>query len=93
MQVPRHLGKLELAAAALVSRTWTDVALDMLWEELESVHPLMALLRPVRRRVHGWDWDNGFPSGDWTRFVSYAKRVRSLSYSATTSEREGEIPN
>ncbi|KIO16506.1 hypothetical protein M407DRAFT_33855 [Tulasnella calospora MUT 4182] len=80
MQVLRNLGKPELAAAALTCRTWTDVALDMLWEELESVCPIMALLGPISKHENGWDWDSGFPSGDWTRFSSYVKRVRSLSY-------------
>ncbi|KAG8921376.1 hypothetical protein FRC00_008744, partial [Tulasnella sp. 408] len=81
MQVLRNLEKPELAAAALVCRrTWTNLALDVLWEELESLRPIMAILGPVRRYRDGWDWDDGLPSGDWTRFTSYAKRVRSLSY-------------
>lgn len=83
MRILRNLVKLELAAAARVCRTWTDVALDMLWEELESVHPIMALLGPITKTGDGWDWENGFPSGEWTRFTSYVKRLRSLSYCTT----------
>ncbi|KIO31760.1 hypothetical protein M407DRAFT_19269 [Tulasnella calospora MUT 4182] len=88
IQILRSLRKPDLAAAALVCRTWSDVALDLLWEELESVHPIMALLGPISQQVGGWDWDHGFPSGDWARFASYVKRVRSLSY-GSASERDG----
>ncbi|KAG9043713.1 hypothetical protein FS837_009219 [Tulasnella sp. UAMH 9824] len=83
MHILQNLGKPELATAARVCRAWTDVALGMLWEELESVHPIMALLEPIKRIENGWTWENGFPSGNWTRFTSYAKRVRSLSYCAS----------
>lgn len=87
-QVLRNAGKPDLAAAARVCRTWMEVALNMLWEELESPHPLMSLLGPIIKHVDGWDWERGFPSGDTTRFASYAKRVRSLSYSPER-ERDG----
>ncbi|KAG8917299.1 hypothetical protein FRC01_002553 [Tulasnella sp. 417] len=80
MQILRNLGKSELPAAARVCSSWTGVALDMLWKEMESVLPIMALLGPISIREGGWDWDNGVPSGDWSRFASYAKRVQSLSY-------------
>ncbi|KAG8897432.1 hypothetical protein FRC00_004276 [Tulasnella sp. 408] len=43
----------------------------------------MALLGPIIKTEDGWDWANKFPSGDWTRFTSYVKRVRSLVYCTT----------
>ncbi|KAG8995823.1 hypothetical protein FRB90_000085 [Tulasnella sp. 427] len=70
-QIFLNLEKWDLATAARVCRAWTDVALDLLWEHLEAVRPIMALL--------GTDWENS-PSGDWSRFQSYIKRIRSLSY-------------
>lgn len=53
-QVLRNAGKPDLAAAARVCRTWMEVALNMLWEELESPHPLMSLLGPIIKHVDGW---------------------------------------
>ncbi|KAG9042565.1 hypothetical protein FS837_010689, partial [Tulasnella sp. UAMH 9824] len=81
--IKRILGSLqkpELAAAAQVCHTWMDPALDALWEELDSVNPIMRLLGPVSLQSDGWDWDHGFPRGDPARFVSYCKRIKSLSY-------------
>lgn len=54
MEILRNLGTPELAAAARVCRTWTDVALDMLWEELDSVYPIMALLGPISKIKDKW---------------------------------------
>lgn len=47
-RILENVGKSDLAAAARVCRTWVDLALDILWEELESVHPVMALLGPMK---------------------------------------------
>ncbi|KAG8995724.1 hypothetical protein FRB90_000099 [Tulasnella sp. 427] len=51
----------------------------------------MALLGPVSFQADSdsinpsaWDWEKGFPSGDWSRFQSYIKRIKSLSYTTTT---------
>ncbi|KIO31770.1 hypothetical protein M407DRAFT_19279 [Tulasnella calospora MUT 4182] len=85
----RDLDNASRAAAARVCQTWVDVALDVLWEKLESPHPIMALLGPIRFHEDGWDWDTGFPDGDWTRFASYTKRVRSFSYDGRLYDHEG----
>lgn len=45
------------AAVARVCRTWVDVALDVLWEDLESLFPIMGLLGPIElygRRFEGY---------------------------------------
>ncbi|KAG8937792.1 hypothetical protein FRC00_000688 [Tulasnella sp. 408] len=81
--IRRILGSLQkpdLAAAAQVCHTWMDPALDALWEELDSVNPIMRLLGPISLQSAGYDWDHGFPRGDPARFASYCKRIKSLSY-------------
>lgn len=89
-RILENLGKSDLAASARTCRTWVDLALDILWEELESFHPIMALLGPISLHQGGWEWDHGFPSGNWTRFESYAKRIRSLSYSSQRYDDESQ---
>lgn len=38
-----------LAAAARTSGAWSHIALDWLWRELRSFHPILKLLGPLRR--------------------------------------------
>ncbi|KAG8955282.1 hypothetical protein FRC00_005457 [Tulasnella sp. 408] len=40
--------KADLGRAALTSRKWSPVALDYLWKELNSIVPLLVLIRPLR---------------------------------------------
>ncbi|KAG8937790.1 hypothetical protein FRC00_000686 [Tulasnella sp. 408] len=87
-----NLQKPDLAAAARVCRTWMDPALDALWEELDSVNPIMRLLGPISLQSAGYDWDHGFPRGDPARFASYCKRIKSLSYDVEDPPRYSE-PN
>ncbi|KIO21893.1 hypothetical protein M407DRAFT_28529 [Tulasnella calospora MUT 4182] len=68
------------AAAARVCQTWVEVALDVLWEDLKSPLPIMALLGPIKACEGAWDWNTGFPKGDWARFESYTRRVRSFAW-------------
>ncbi|KAG8898612.1 hypothetical protein FRC00_002578 [Tulasnella sp. 408] len=49
----------------------------------------MALLGPISFHEDGWDWDTGFPAGDWAHFASYTKRVRSFSYDGKLYDEEG----
>ncbi|KAG9016343.1 hypothetical protein FRB90_003217 [Tulasnella sp. 427] len=77
------------AAAARVCKTWVDVALDILWEELESPFPIMRLLGPITLTDFGWDWETAFPEKEWARFASYTARVRSLSYDGKLYNEEG----
>lgn len=53
-RILENLGKSDLAASARTCRTWVDLALDILWEELESFHPIMALLGPISLHQGGW---------------------------------------
>ncbi|KIO19298.1 hypothetical protein M407DRAFT_31044 [Tulasnella calospora MUT 4182] len=86
----RELDNASRAAAARVCQTWVEAALDVLWEDLESPLPIMALLGPIRDYyTRGWDWETGSPDGDWPRFASYTKRVRSFSYDGRLYSRGG----
>lgn len=38
---------------ALVSKTWSDEALDILWNQLHSMRPLFSLLAPLVIQVDG----------------------------------------
>ncbi|KAG8913433.1 hypothetical protein FRC00_002412 [Tulasnella sp. 408] len=49
----------------------------------------MALLGPISFHEDGWDWDTGFPAGDWAHFASYTNRVRSFSYDGKLYDEEG----
>lgn len=50
----KYLDNADRATAACVCRTWVEVALDVLWENLESPHPIMALLGPISFHEDGW---------------------------------------
>lgn len=69
----------DCVAAALACQTWVDAALDFIWKDLESPHPLLLLLGTITFGTN-WDWDDGFPQTDWARFQSYSKRVHSITY-------------
>lgn len=44
----------DLLAASLVCKTWSPIALDHLWNTLDSVIPLFRLLGPMVFHVHSW---------------------------------------
>lgn len=50
----KYLDNADRATAACVCHTWVEVALDILWENLESAHPIMALLGPISFHEDGW---------------------------------------
>ncbi|KAG8913761.1 hypothetical protein FRC00_001664 [Tulasnella sp. 408] len=87
----RELGNGSRAAAARVCRTWVDVALDVLWEDLESPLPIMKLLGRTGYYGCGLDWETGSPNGDWTRFASYMRRVRAFSCDGGIGIRRDEV--
>ncbi|KAG8911945.1 hypothetical protein FRC01_005385 [Tulasnella sp. 417] len=77
------------AAAARVCRTWSTLALDVLWRDMESPIPLLQVLSPLQPKqtpeqdgetYEDWDFANGLFDVDWTRFHSYATRIRTLVY-------------
>ncbi|EPQ52976.1 hypothetical protein GLOTRDRAFT_95038 [Gloeophyllum trabeum ATCC 11539] len=78
----------DLYSMALTCTSWSAPALDALWASLHYIRPLLTLATLL-----GWseedDTDSdesessrsSTPQIDWTRFDSYANRVRTLRYS------------
>ncbi|KAG9019814.1 hypothetical protein FRB90_005962 [Tulasnella sp. 427] len=77
--------KSDLAHLARTCRHWSACALDQLWEELDSIVPLLVLVRPLRLALETeymskWEFDGNAADADCNRFREYASRVRSLKY-------------
>lgn len=65
---------------ACVCKQWSEIALDIIWWEVDDLSRLLALLRPykIKGRYNLFD---GLPdSRDWARFQKYANRVRILRF-------------
>lgn len=61
------------------------MALNHLWEELDSIVPLLALAQPLRLAFEDnegkrWELDGNVADADWGRFREYACRIRSLKF-------------
>ncbi|KAK2467602.1 hypothetical protein APHAL10511_000457 [Amanita phalloides] len=69
------------AANARVCRRWSDVALDLLWREVEDMYRLFSLLVPLQLTdTSEYKFTRLPESSDWKRFERYARRVRRLCY-------------
>ncbi|KAG8931665.1 hypothetical protein FRC01_001000 [Tulasnella sp. 417] len=69
----------DLLAASLVCKTWSPVALDHLWNTLDSVIPLFKLLGPMVYYIHSWSYvTDTISEADWARFEFYSRRVRNI---------------
>ncbi|KAJ6551284.1 hypothetical protein B0H19DRAFT_1378058 [Mycena capillaripes] len=82
--------KRDLAVCARVCSTWTADALDVVWTELPSPLPLLALtgegsLCPTMTWVRGEGHATISKPVPWARFRSYALRVREISFTHSTS--------
>ncbi|OJT05702.1 hypothetical protein TRAPUB_3470 [Trametes pubescens] len=75
----RRLHRATLASCARVCRTFTDQALDVLWNTLDQLLPLLCLF-PTFRRVEAYSLFVGDLDEGWARFQQYARRVRKLKY-------------
>ncbi|KAG9020016.1 hypothetical protein FS837_008659, partial [Tulasnella sp. UAMH 9824] len=82
----------DCAAASVVCRRWSEVALDELWRSLPSLLPLFELLGPLDDTHFGCDLDPDIvlTAKSWDTFKSYAARVRSLTYEDDREEVEDE---
>ncbi|OAX37634.1 hypothetical protein K503DRAFT_719480 [Rhizopogon vinicolor AM-OR11-026] len=65
---------------ACVCKQWSEIALDLIWREVNDLPRLLGLLRPCQRRGASTDFDGQPDSRDWARFQKYADRVRTLRY-------------
>ncbi|KAG9038178.1 hypothetical protein FRB95_002618 [Tulasnella sp. JGI-2019a] len=82
-QIVRHLPRSGRAAAAGVCRNWQDVTLAGLWEDLDSILPLLRLLAPVNgygQKGQPYSFQGSLRDADWGKFDSYAQMVRSLKW-------------
>ncbi|OJA20968.1 hypothetical protein AZE42_09179 [Rhizopogon vesiculosus] len=65
---------------ARVCKQWSEIALDLVWWEVVSLHKFLNILRPFRK-VNGSNVFDRLPdSEDWARFEKYANRVCILRY-------------
>ncbi|KAG8872411.1 hypothetical protein FRB97_007687 [Tulasnella sp. 331] len=82
------LPKAAQAAAACVSSKWSEIALLMLWRDLDSVVPLLGLLGPIERGNSVANSKAVFRSSladaKWDRFRAYAKHVKSVKWNDKT---------
>ncbi|KAG8910477.1 hypothetical protein FRC01_006313 [Tulasnella sp. 417] len=93
LTVPEILGTIlhyaappTLASAARVSRTWSTIALDKLWSDHNVKALDLLLILPLHleeyldppHRGRFWNLPRNPTNDEWTRFCSYALRVRSL---------------
>ncbi|KAF6754082.1 hypothetical protein DFP72DRAFT_900328 [Ephemerocybe angulata] len=70
--------KTTLANLAIVNRTFFRAAADELWEQVESVEPFLAILKPTKKDKTTV-FTTGVTSEEWTRFNLYASRSKSLT--------------
>ncbi|KAJ7845769.1 hypothetical protein B0H13DRAFT_2094861 [Mycena leptocephala] len=75
-----HAVRAWLRAAALTCKDFCPVALDVLWQNLDNLTPLLKLL-PSFKELNGAHILSGaISSSDWVRFDCYAHRVRRVTY-------------
>ncbi|KAH9884520.1 hypothetical protein C8Q73DRAFT_660877 [Cubamyces lactineus] len=75
---------------ACVCKQWSEVALDTLWRDVDDLRRLFGLLAPIEN-PHAPEESDRFvrpiePS-DWSRFMRYARRIRTLSVLPADDER------
>ncbi|KAG9003636.1 hypothetical protein FRB94_003025 [Tulasnella sp. JGI-2019a] len=89
-QVLDLMGESDKFASALVCQTWSSVALDAIWRDLDELIALLYLIGDVttiynfktrfpRTRQHV-EFSQSLEGTDWSRFDSYAARVISLNW-------------
>ncbi|KAG8943931.1 hypothetical protein FRC04_002419 [Tulasnella sp. 424] len=71
--------KQDLAIAAQVSWLWSNIALDHLWRDIDSVFPLLEVGLPPLKMHGEWFSTGKIESQNWERFQHYARRVHRLS--------------
>ncbi|PIL33808.1 hypothetical protein GSI_04433 [Ganoderma sinense ZZ0214-1] len=70
-----------LLMSALTCRTLSDIALDVLWQVLNDIRPLLRLLPTYERPLPVIVLRSQIMPVTWARFQSYAARVREVGYS------------
>ncbi|KAJ7637620.1 hypothetical protein DFH06DRAFT_1054123 [Mycena polygramma] len=72
------------ASNASVCKRWSDIALDKLWRELDDLHRLFGILKPLEKTGEKRDGPYAFitppDADDWQRLERYTRRVRRLEF-------------
>ncbi|KAI0628309.1 hypothetical protein C8Q77DRAFT_1068263 [Trametes polyzona] len=82
------LEETDTSICACVCRTWSEVALDSLWRDVNDLRRLFNVLAPIvaiggpedaEAAASHERFSRPLEPGDWARFSRYARRVRNLS--------------
>ncbi|KAJ3515288.1 hypothetical protein NMY22_g14486 [Coprinellus aureogranulatus] len=71
--------KRRLVPLATVNSSFFRATSDLLWEEMDSLRPFLAILNPSHADRGSMDCDDGISAYAWTRFELYASRTRSIT--------------
>ncbi|KAF4562654.1 hypothetical protein EYR36_004048 [Pleurotus pulmonarius] len=64
---------------ALVSKTWSNEALTILWHSLDSLAPLLSLLAPLKIGEDScYEFERHIRPSDWVAFRKYSWRVHTI---------------
>ncbi|KIJ11935.1 hypothetical protein PAXINDRAFT_118616, partial [Paxillus involutus ATCC 200175] len=77
------LDKVTNVTNALVCEQWSQIALDVVWKEVDNLVQLFSLLKPIHEaeECEGQEFQSELPdANDWLRFEQYASRVRCLRF-------------
>jgi len=74
--ITSEIGKSSLSAVARTCKTFSEIALDVLWEELDSVVPLLLLFGPL----HQHDHVSVTNSNGWGPTYNTLSKVRSINF-------------
>ncbi|KAJ7104266.1 hypothetical protein B0H15DRAFT_809280 [Mycena belliarum] len=74
------------ASNARVCKRWSEICLDILWTDVDDLHRLFGILKPLEKLEESEDAPYAFvappDADDWRRFHRYSRRVRRLSFHA-----------
>ncbi|KAJ7773058.1 hypothetical protein B0H16DRAFT_1363088 [Mycena metata] len=81
------------ASNASVCKQWSNVALDTLWRDLNDLHRLFSILKPLKQVGEAPDSPYAFVQApdaeDWRRLEKYSRRVRRFRFLQVDSDSEG----
>ncbi|KAF8815660.1 hypothetical protein BYT27DRAFT_7079524 [Phlegmacium glaucopus] len=71
---------------ARVCRQWSDIALGVLWREVDDLYFLFRILAPLKKTVEeNYEFERSPLPDDWKRFMKYSTKVRLLSHQTTST--------
>ncbi|KAF8129848.1 hypothetical protein EV363DRAFT_1219642 [Boletus edulis] len=76
------LGRHTNVTNACVCKRWSEVALDVVWKEVDDLLHLFRLLKPISHQHDTFEYcfETLPEANDWVRFEKYASRVRTLRF-------------